>query len=101
MQPTRCPTYPRGRHLPRRGQGCGPTGDRAVEVARSLAEGATGQVRLSYVLTIPGGLPERIVREYPRRYPSVKISAESGSTAQNAERLRSGELDVAFAHTPF
>jgi DNA-binding transcriptional LysR family regulator len=74
--------------------------DRAIEVARSLAEGATGQVRLSYVLTMPGGLPERIVREYQRRYPGVQVSADSGSTAQNVERLRSGELDVAFAHTP-
>ncbi len=75
--------------------------DRAVEVARALAEGATGHVRLSYVLTMPGGLPERIVREYQRRYPGVEVSADSGSTAQNVERLRSGELDVAFVHTPF
>ena len=75
--------------------------DRAVEVARALAEGAIGRLRLSYVLTMPGGLPESIMREYQRRYPAVEISAESGSTAQNLERLRGGTLDVAFAHTPF
>jgi DNA-binding transcriptional LysR family regulator len=75
--------------------------DRAVEVARALAEGATGHLRLSYVLTMPGGLPERIVREYQRRFPGVEVSADSGSTAQNVGRLRSGELDVAFVHTPF
>src|SRR5919199_6347065 len=32
--------------------------DRAVAVAGALAAGATGRLRLSYVRTIPGGLPE-------------------------------------------
>jgi DNA-binding transcriptional LysR family regulator len=75
--------------------------DRAVAVAGALAAGATGRLRLSYVRTIPGGLPEAIVREYQRRYPGVEIASDSGSTGQNVERLTSGELDVAFVHTPF
>jgi DNA-binding transcriptional LysR family regulator len=75
--------------------------DRAAEVARALAEGATGRLRLSYVRTMPGGLPEVIVREYQRRYPGVEIATDSGSTGQNVERLTSGDLDVAFVHTPF
>jgi DNA-binding transcriptional LysR family regulator len=75
--------------------------DRAAEVARALAEGATGRLRLSYVRTMPGGLPEVIVREYRRRYPGVEIATASGSTGQNVERLTSGDLDVAFVHTPF
>jgi len=75
--------------------------DRAADVARALAEGATGRLRLSYVTTMSGGLPELIVGEYRRRYPGVEITAESGSTAQNVERLTRGELDVAFVHPPF
>jgi DNA-binding transcriptional LysR family regulator len=75
--------------------------DRALGVARALAEGATGRLRMSYVRTMPGGLPERIVSEYRRRFPRVEITADSGSTAQNVERLHTGELDVAFVHTPF
>jgi DNA-binding transcriptional LysR family regulator len=74
--------------------------DHALEVARALAEGATGRLRMSYVVTTPGGLPEVIVSEYQRRYHDVQISADSGSTAQNLERLRRGELDVAFVHNP-
>ena len=75
--------------------------DRAAEVARALAEGATGHLRLSYVRTMPGGLPEAIVREYQRRHPGVEVAADSGSTGQNVERLSRGALDVAFVHTPF
>src|ERR671933_1107038 len=40
--------------------------DRAAEVARALAEGSTGHLRLSYVVTMSGGLPELIVSEYRR-----------------------------------
>ena len=45
---------------------------------------------------MPGGLPERVVSEYQRRFPHIEITAASGSTAQNVERLQAGELDVAF-----
>jgi DNA-binding transcriptional LysR family regulator len=75
--------------------------DRAADAARALAAGATGRLRLSYVRTMPGGLPEAIVGEYQRRYPGVEIAADSGSTGQNVERLSGGEVDVAFVHTPF
>lgn len=74
--------------------------DHATEVARALAEGASGRLRMSYLRTMAGGLPERIVREYQRRFPRVELTADSGTTAANVERLRTGELDVAFAHTP-
>src|SRR4051794_10741613 len=55
--------------------------DRALEVARALGQGASGRLRLSYVVTMSGGLPELIVSEYRRRCPGVEITAESGSTA--------------------
>ena len=74
--------------------------ERAVEIARALAQGASGHLRLSYVRTIPGGLPERIVREYRRRFPRVEVSADAGSTGANVARLLTGELDVAFVHPP-
>src|SRR5579859_572120 len=74
--------------------------DHAVAVARALAEGATGQVRLSHLRTMPRGLPERIVSEYQRRYPGIEIISESGSTEHNADRVRSGELDLAFVLAP-
>src|SRR4051812_32985974 len=43
--------------------------DHAGEVARALAEGATGHLRLGHLRTMPRGLPERVVSEYQRRYP--------------------------------
>ena len=74
--------------------------DHAADVARALAEGATGRLRLSHLRTMPGGLPERVVSEYQRRYPGVEILPESGSTEQNVQRVRGGEVDVAFVLAP-
>jgi DNA-binding transcriptional LysR family regulator len=74
--------------------------DRALEVARTLAEGSSGQLRLSHLRTMPRGLPERIVSEYQRRYPGVELIPESGSTEQNVVRLRDGLLDLAFVLAP-
>src|SRR5712691_1617180 len=74
--------------------------DHAAEVARALAEGATGHLRLSHLRTMPRGLPERVVSEYRQRYPGVEIIPESGSTEQNVERVRGGQLDLAFVLAP-
>jgi len=49
---------------------------------------------------MPRGLPERVVSEYQRRYPSVEIIPESGSTEQNIDRVRGGQLDLAFVLAP-
>jgi len=74
--------------------------DHAAAVARALAEGATGQLRLAHLRAMFSGPPELIVREYERRFPGVELTSDSGTTASNVERLRSGELDVAFVLTP-
>jgi DNA-binding transcriptional LysR family regulator len=74
--------------------------DHAAGVARALAEGATGQLRLAHLRAMFSGPPELIVREYERRFPGVELAADSGTTASNVERLRNGELDVAFVMAP-
>jgi DNA-binding transcriptional LysR family regulator len=74
--------------------------EHATEVARALAAGSSGQLRLSQLRTMPRGLPERVTAEFQRRHPRVEIIPESGSTEQNIERLRSAQLDVAFLLAP-
>jgi DNA-binding transcriptional LysR family regulator len=74
--------------------------EHALGVARALAEGATGYLRLSHLRTMPRGLPARIVSEYQQRYPGVEMLPESGSTEQNLERVHAGQLDVAFVLAP-
>ena len=56
--------------------------DRALHVARALAEGATGQLRLSYARMLFSDLPELIVSEYQQRFPGVEMTTESGTTVR-------------------
>jgi DNA-binding transcriptional LysR family regulator len=74
--------------------------DRAPEVARALAEGGAGHLRLSQLRTMPRGLPERVTAEFHRRRPGAEIIPESGSTEQNVDRLRTAQLDFAFVLAP-
>jgi DNA-binding transcriptional LysR family regulator len=74
--------------------------EHATEVARALAAGGSGHVRLSQLRTMPRGFPERLTAEFQRRHPRVEIIPESGSTEQNVERLRTAQLDVAFVLAP-
>ena len=74
--------------------------DRAADVARALAEGATGHLRLAHLRAMFSGPPELVVREYARRFPGVELTADSGTTASNVERLRNGELEIAFVMAP-
>src|ERR1051326_802104 len=74
--------------------------DHAAEVARALAEGGAGHLRLSQLRTTPRGLPERITGEFQRRHAGVEMLPESGSTEQNVDRLRTAQLDVAFVLAP-
>jgi DNA-binding transcriptional LysR family regulator len=74
--------------------------DRAAEVARALAAGGAGHLRLSQLRTMPRGLPERVTAEFQRRHPGVEIIPESGSTEQNVDGLRTAQLDAAFVLAP-
>ena len=55
--------------------------DRAADVARALAEGATGHLRMAHLRAMFSGPPELVVREYARRFPGVELTADSGTTA--------------------
>ena len=55
---------------------------------------------MSYARTMFTGLPELVVSEYQRLFPGVEVTADSGTTASNVERLQNGELDIAFVLTP-
>jgi DNA-binding transcriptional LysR family regulator len=74
--------------------------DHAGELAKALAEGGSGHLRLSQLRTMPRGLPERVTAEFQRRHTGVEIIPESGSTEQNVDRLRTAQLDVAFVLAP-
>ncbi|GAA3470647.1 LysR family transcriptional regulator [Nonomuraea roseola] len=72
----------------------------AVETARRVGRGQTGRLVIGFVgsatnLTLP-----RVLRRFRARYPGVQVELRELPTAQQAEELRQGLLDVGLLHAP-
>jgi DNA-binding transcriptional LysR family regulator len=74
--------------------------DRARHLVRLLGAGKSGQLRLSYTRSAPGGLAARIVDEFRRAHPTIAVETTTAFTARNLEDLKDGRTDVAFVRPP-
>jgi DNA-binding transcriptional LysR family regulator len=74
--------------------------DRAqMELSDHIA-GLGGRLRVSYLYDSDVAVPNRIVAEFRRRYPTVTIDASAGDVFANFERVAQGKLDAAFVAVP-
>ncbi|MEW9553265.1 LysR family transcriptional regulator [Nonomuraea sp. NPDC050783] len=72
----------------------------AAESARRAGRGEAGRLAVGFVgsatnLTLP-----RVLRRFRARYPGVQVELRELTTAQQAEELRQGLLDVGLLHAP-
>ncbi|MBE1585358.1 LysR family transcriptional regulator [Nonomuraea angiospora] len=72
----------------------------AAESARRAGRGEAGRLAIGFVgsatnLTLP-----RVLRRFRARYPGVEVDLRELTTAQQAEELRQGLLDVGLLHAP-
>ncbi|WP_043633843.1 LysR family transcriptional regulator [Nonomuraea candida] len=73
---------------------------RAAESARRVGRGEAGRLVVGFVgsaanLTLP-----KLLRRFRARYPGVQVELRELPTAQQAEELRQGLLDVGLLHAP-
>ncbi|WP_433441334.1 LysR family transcriptional regulator [Nonomuraea sp. CA-141351] len=74
--------------------------DQAAESARRAGRGEAGRLVIGFVgsatnLTLP-----KVLRRFRTRYPGVQVELRELPTAQQAEELRQGLLDVGLLHAP-
>jgi DNA-binding transcriptional LysR family regulator len=74
--------------------------DRAQLELNDHAAGLGGRLRVSYLYDADVAVPNRIVAEFRRRYPTVTIEASAGDVFANLERVAQGKLDAAFVGVP-
>ncbi|MEO3876543.1 LysR family transcriptional regulator [Nonomuraea sp. B12E4] len=72
----------------------------AAESARRAGRGEAGRLLIGFVgsatnLTLP-----KVLRRFRTRYPGVRVELRELPTAQQAEELRQGLLDVGLLHAP-
>lgn len=70
--------------------------DRALREMEDHVAGLAGRLRISYLTVWNLGLPTRIVAEFRRRYPAVRLETSSGHSLLNVQRVMADEVDFAF-----
>lgn len=72
----------------------------AVEIAQRAANGKFGTLRLSFVPSAGLSVVPRLVREFRKEYPNVKLILSSNTTAQQMAALLQGTVDVGVVVPP-
>jgi DNA-binding transcriptional LysR family regulator len=70
--------------------------DRAVETARRSLKGQVGALAIGFFLWGAGGFFSRLIRDYRKLYPEIKLSLFEMHTPAQMDALTAGRIDVAF-----
>jgi len=71
--------------------------DRALEITQRSLIGQVGSLSIGFFLWGAGGFFARIIREYRKLHPDIKLSLYEMRTPEQMEALISGKIDIAFA----
>jgi DNA-binding transcriptional LysR family regulator len=71
--------------------------DRALEVTNRSLLGQIGSLSIGFFLWGAGGFFARIIREYRKLHPDIKLSLYEMRTPEQMDALTNGKIDVAFA----
>jgi len=70
--------------------------DRSVELARGAARGEIGSLSVGFLGSATSFFLPRIIREYRRRFPGVRLTLREMAPAPQIDEFRAGRLDVGF-----
>ena len=69
---------------------------RAVDITQRSLQGKVGTLSIGFFLWGAGGFFSRIIREYRRLHPDVRVSLFEMDTPAQMEALQAGKIDVGF-----
>jgi len=70
--------------------------ERAIDVTRRSLKGEVGTLSIGFFLWGAGGFFARIIREYRKLYPEIRLSLYEMHTWVQMDALLSGKIDVGF-----
>ncbi len=70
--------------------------DRAVDMTQRSLQGKVGTLSIGFFLWGAGGFFPRIIREYRKLYPGVRVSLYEMDTPAQMEALETGKIDIGF-----
>src|SRR3984957_2897345 len=70
--------------------------DHALEITRRSLQGQVGSLAIGFFLWGAGGFFARLIRDYRKLYPDIKLSLYEMHTPVQMEALTTGKIDIAF-----
>jgi len=70
--------------------------ERAIDLTRRSLKGEVGTLAIGFFLWGAGGFFARLIREYRKMYPQVRLSLYEMHTSVQMDALLSGKIDVGF-----
>lgn len=70
--------------------------DHAIEIAQRSFRGEIGTIAIGFFLWGAGDFFARLIRDYRKLYPNIKLSLHEMHTPEQMESLTTGKIDVGF-----
>jgi DNA-binding transcriptional LysR family regulator len=70
--------------------------NRAIDIAQRSLQGRVGTLAIGFFLWGAGGFFARLIRDYRKLYPEIKLTLHEMHTPVQMEALTSGKIDIAF-----
>jgi DNA-binding transcriptional LysR family regulator len=74
--------------------------EEVASVARAVAKGEAGRLRIGFIGSVTFGLMPRLIQDFSRRYPNVRLELREATNLEAMTAVQSGAMDIAFVRVP-
>jgi DNA-binding transcriptional LysR family regulator len=74
--------------------------EEVASVARAVAKGEAGRLRIGFIGSVTFGLMPRLIQDFSRRYPNVRLELREATNLEAVTAVQSGAMDIAFVRVP-
>jgi DNA-binding transcriptional LysR family regulator len=74
--------------------------EEVASVARAVAKGEAGRLRIGFIGSVTFGLMPRLIQDFSRRYPNVRLELREATNLEAMTAVQSGVMDIAFVRVP-
>lgn len=74
--------------------------EEVASAARAVAKGEAGRLRIGFIGSVTFGLMPRLIRDFSRCYPNVKLELHEATNAEALAAVEGETLDIGFIRLP-
>lgn len=74
--------------------------EEVASVARAVAKGEAGRLRIGFIGSVTFGLMPRLIQAFSLRYPNVRLELREATNLDALTAVQSGAMDLGFVRVP-